>query len=161
LCRLTGLGTNTSLCASEEADVRINVPLLPVVVELEWRRLPPFRCSLRGLLLTVAVAALFFALCAYLGRVNQAIQFHNEHARKASATMGPFRTLTPTRPNPLEQWHYAMALHYHAVFERLDFIGFLIIVMIVSVTVLAVVGRILNWFVRQSSVSVDEEPSHC
>jgi hypothetical protein len=61
---------------SEEGDVQFNVPLLPIVVEAQWRPLRPFRFSLRGLLLAVSVAAVFFAVCAYLGRANQAIQFH-------------------------------------------------------------------------------------
>jgi hypothetical protein len=46
--------------------VRFNVPLLPIVAEIRWRPLGPPRISLRGLMLTVGVMALFFSLCAFV-----------------------------------------------------------------------------------------------
>jgi hypothetical protein len=69
--------------------VRINVPLLPLIVEVRWRVLGPPRFSLRGLMLTVGVVALFFSLCAYVGRLNRAITYHNEQARKGPQLVRP------------------------------------------------------------------------
>jgi hypothetical protein len=73
--------------------VRFNVTLLPIVVDIRWRALGPARISLRGLMLAVVVMALFFSLCAYAGRLNRAITYHTEQARKAARHPLPDRSL--------------------------------------------------------------------
>ena len=60
--------------------MRLNVPLLPLIVDVRWRTLGAPRISLRGLMLAVGVMAVFFSLCAYLGRVNRAMAYNNEQA---------------------------------------------------------------------------------
>ncbi len=73
--------------------MRLNVPLLPLKIEVRWRPLGAPRISLGGLMLAVGVMAVFFSLCAYLGRVNRAMAYHNEQARKAARNPFPYRSL--------------------------------------------------------------------
>jgi hypothetical protein len=154
-----GTGPVSGLRA-EEGDVRFNAPLLPVVVEIRWRTLGPPRISLRGLMLAVGVVALFFALCAYLGRLNRAIDYHNEQARKAALNAFPYRSLGgQPGPAPALRWHTAMASDYRAIFERLDLIVFLYFMAIVAVCVFALLGRVINLFARRSVVALGHEPT--
>jgi hypothetical protein len=134
--------------------MRINVPLLPLAIEITWRSLRPFRFTLRGLLMAVGIAAAFFTLVAYLRRANQAIQYHTLAAREASRSLGPFRNSTPPWANSLEQWHYRMAFHCRVIAERLDLICFLVVVLIAFIALLAIVGQFLNWFAPRSEVPV-------
>jgi hypothetical protein len=138
--------------------LRLNVPLLPVMVEVRWRPLGPPRISLYRLMLAVAVIAIFFSLWAYLGRVNRAIDYHNEQARKAAGN--PF-TYGPLAAEPGDvaamNWHTAMASEYHDTFMRLDLIVLLFGVAIAGVCVCALVGRFLNVFARRSLTSVGDD----
>ena len=140
--------------------MRINVPLLPLIVEVRWRVLGPPRFSLRGLMLTVGVMALFFSLCATLGRLNRAITYHNEQAQKAALNPFPYRSLgAQAGTAPDMNWHTAMANDYRDTFMRLDLIVFLFFMTIVAVCVCALIGRLLNVLARRSVISLGDEPT--
>jgi hypothetical protein len=139
--------------------VRINVPLLPLIIEVRWRVLGSPRFSLRGLMLTVGVMALFFSLCAAVGRLNRAMTYHNEQARKAALNPFPYRSLgTQAGPAPDMNWHTTMANDYRETFMRLDLIVFLFFMTIVGVCVCALLGRALNAFARRSVNPLEDEP---
>jgi hypothetical protein len=131
----------------EEPGVRINIPLVPILVEVRWRPLQPFRFSLRGLMIMVGVAALFFSLCAYLGQLNRAANYHAEQAFKASFDRTKSR---PYGPTPLEDWHWKMVDEYRAIFYPVEFIVFLLVVTFVSLVIVAILGRVLHWWHRRS-----------
>jgi hypothetical protein len=139
--------------------VRLNAPSLPLIVDVRWRELGPPRFSLRGLMLTVGVMALFFSLCAYLGHLNRAMSYHNEQARKAALNSFPYRSLgAQAGPAPDMNWLTTMANDYRKTFMHLDLIVFLFFMTIVGVCVCALFGRFLNLFARRSVSSLADEP---
>ena len=128
--------------------MRTNVPLLPISVEVRWRRLPPFRVSLRELMIGVVIAGLFFALVAHLGRMNRAMQYHSEQAALAAQAR-----------KPIEAWHLAMASHHRAAFERIDFPAFLAFMTFASLAAVAALGRALDWSSRRLGMTTNDEPT--
>ena len=55
--------------------MRINIPLLPILIEIRWRPLGPFQFTLRGLMLLVVIVGVFFALTAQTVRLQKAGSF--------------------------------------------------------------------------------------
>ena len=136
--------------------MRINIPLLPMEVEVRWRPLRPLRFSIRGLMIAIASAGLLFSLIAWLGRLNQAANYHAEQMMKANASRPKS---PPYGPTPRELWHMNKLMEYRATHERVDLIVFLLLIACVSLGVIAVVGRVLHGFSRPSVIPPREEPN--
>jgi hypothetical protein len=134
--------------------VRINIPLIPVLVDVHWRPLPPFRISVRGLMLAVAIAAVYFALCVYLGQLNALSRYHAEQAYKVYQ----HRTTSTTQPDPLESWHFARADWYRDAAERVDLLTAVVAVFFLGLAVVTALGRVLNRLSRRL-VTVQREES--
>ena len=100
----------------------------------------------------VVLAGLFFALVAQLGRMNRALQYHNEQA--ALAHEARMRTGLP--PSPLELRHSAMAGQYRASFERIDIAAFLALVTFAALAAVVALGRLLDWSARRLGLSTEE-----
>src|SRR5262249_26615033 len=111
--------------------------------------LPPLRMSIRGLMIAVILAGLFFSLGAWLGRLNQAMNYHGEQMRKAAASRAKS---PPSGPTPLETWPSMKLSEDRATFERVDLSTFLLLVTCMSLVVVAALGRVLNWFFRPSLI---------
>jgi hypothetical protein len=140
--------------------VRHIVPLLPISVEVRWRRLPPFRVTLRGLVIGVALSGLLFGLVAQLGRMNRALRYHSKqatlaaHGRNASGLASAAGV-----PSPLEARHSAMATRYRAAFDRIDVLTFLVIMTIASLAAVAALGRVLDWSSRRLGIPTGDGPT--
>jgi hypothetical protein len=111
--------------------------------------------SIRGLMIAVVLAGLFFSLVAWLGRLNQAMNYHGEQVRKAAASRSKS---PPSGPTLLETWHSMKMSEYRATFERVDLSTFLLLVSCVSLAAVAALGRVLNWFFRPSLIPTGVEP---
>ena len=123
--------------------MRTNVPLLPISVEVRWRRLPPV--TLLGLMIAVGLAGLLFALFAQLGRMNRGWQYHSAQAALAAQAR-----------KPIAAWHSAMASHYRTEFGRIDFPAFLAFMILATLAVVAVLGRALDWSSRRLGLPADD-----
>jgi hypothetical protein len=131
--------------------VRIDIPLLPVSVEVHRRPLRPFRVSIRGLMIAIVLAGVFFALVAELRRLTLAANYHAEEMIKANAIASRFNTL-PLGTTPLEAWHMRKIAEYRLAHERLDLIAFAMLMAFVSLFAVAALGRVVHWLSRPSAI---------
>lgn len=138
--------------------MRLDVPLLPISVEVRWRRLPPSRVTLRGLMIGVVVAGLLFALAAHLGRLNRAMQYHSERASLAAQGRKPAGLAPASGPSPLESWHSAMAGRYRSEFDRIDVLSFVISMTFAALAIVAAFGRVVDWSRRRPRTPAEEGP---
>ena len=163
--------------------VRIHIPLLPMLVEvrshpisvkLRWRALVPFRFSLRGLLLAVVVAGLYFSLCAYLVRLNSASLYHAEQATSLPWTA--IRIGPPSPPGPCDRrsgrarcgfrpvprlsrtWHREMAIGYTADFQRLFPLVLGLFLTFAFLGAVVALGRAIQALFRRSFAQTTDEP---
>ena len=138
--------------------MRINVPLMPVVVEVRWRRLSPVRVSLRDLMVAVIFASVFLAISARLMRLNRLAVVHQgliaeerlKLARPASSNV----VWSPT----VEQWHEARMREAQEGARRYDRLFFALILSTYSVTVWFALGRLLNTFVPKPESEAGTAP---
>jgi hypothetical protein len=134
--------------------MRFNVPLLPFVVDIRSRPLPRFRFSLRSLALTVASAALFFALVVELDRVNRRYGFH---ATEALRLLLPGQTKSESDAS-VQRWHSQLANDYLAARTWLQAGTGLIAIAAIALMLVAAIGRVLNLMVPPASVAPRGEP---
>jgi hypothetical protein len=139
----------------KEGKVRLNIPLLPILVEVRRRPLPPLRVSIRGLMIAVLLAGLFFALVAKLGRVSQALSYHTDQIIKAYAS--PSKS-PPYGITPLETWHVTKMMEYRAAHERLDLTVLVAFMACASLVLVAALARVIHWLSRPSVIPPRDEP---
>ncbi len=121
--------------------MRINIPLLPICVELKFRPLRPMRMSIWELMVVVLWSGLLFAAVSESRRLGEATSFHAVETVKASA--GRSKS-PPYGPTALESWHWEKAIEYRAAHERVDFIAFVLIVTNLVLVLTAVLGRTIH-----------------
>ena len=109
--------------------MRVNIPLLPVQIDVQWRPLPRFQFSLRGIMLAVIATALFFSLVAHVDRLTQV---HNYHAVQVSVA-------TTNRA-----WHKAEYERYRAALIVSETGVAIVKFALLTLLVIAVAGRVLN-----------------
>lgn len=136
--------------------MRIAIPLLPILVEVRWRPLRPFRVSIRALMLTVLLAGLVFSLVNELRRLGRAASDHTAQMLKANADRPKS---PPYGPTPLERWHAMKAMESRAAHERLDLLLFILLLASASLGVVAALGRALDGLSRRWVVPSGDEPS--
>jgi hypothetical protein len=162
--------------------VRINIPFLPMLVEVRsqpisakprWRPLTPFRFSLRGLVLAVAVAGLYLSLCAHLVQLNRASLYHAEQAFQLSLSRypnrspfpagtkppGKFRVMVPPGATPLELWHREISIEYVAAIKRLFPVVIGLFITFVFLGAVVALGRIIYALFRRSFAPAADEQS--
>jgi hypothetical protein len=153
----------------------VEVRSYPISVKLRWRPLTPFRFSLRGLMLAVVIAGLYFSLCAYLVRLNSASLYHAEQAYQSSLSRypnrSPFpagtklprvwkgRTMVPPGAPPLETWHRDMSIRYTADIQRLFPLVSGLFITFVFLGAVATLGRGIHALLRRSFDPTTDEPS--
>jgi hypothetical protein len=128
--------------------VKIDVPLLPIVLEARWRPLPTFRprITLVGLMLAVVVAAAFFSLAARSVRLRTAGSFHAVKASEENAlNHRQHKSLAPVVPTPLETWHASMSHRHHDAASRVEWHMGIIVKLLLAWGLVAVSGRALHW----------------
>ena len=131
--------------------MRINIPLLPVCIEageIRWRSLPPLRLrfTLLGLSLSVAIAAVLFSLGAEAIRLHTISGYHAIEAWKAANNRPPG---PPFGHTSLEDWHFRMEKDYRAAGDRKEAILGVIVKALVTLGMVAVLGRVIHWLFRQ------------
>jgi hypothetical protein len=136
--------------------MRINIPLLPILVEVRRRPLRPLRISIRGLMIAVILAGLFFSLIAWLGRLNQAMNYYADQLSKATASRSKS---APSGLTPLETWHMKKLMEYRATYDRVDLSSFALFMACVSLAVVAVLGRVLHGSSRPLAIPPGVEPT--
>jgi hypothetical protein len=129
--------------------VRINIPLLPILIEIRWRPLGPFQFTLRGLMLLVVIVGVFFALAAQTVRLHKAGSYHAEQTVRASLSRSKS---PPYGPTPLELWHAKLSRDYHNAASLTEFITAMIFLTLVALGVVAVLGRIVHRLDRRPSL---------
>jgi hypothetical protein len=164
--------------------VRIKIPLIPLLVEVRsqpiyvkpcWRPLTPFRFSLRGLVLAVVIAGLYFGLCAHLVRLNSASLYHAEQAHQSSLSRYPNRSpfppgttlprawkgrvMVPPGAPPLETWHREMSMGYTAAIGRLFPLVSGLFIAFISLGALAALGRVIHALFWRSLAPTADEPT--
>jgi hypothetical protein len=137
-----------SRAAREEGYVRIDIPLLPISIEIHQRRLRPLRGSIRGLMAIIVLAGLFFWLVSELGRLNRAANYHVNELSKIEVTRksSPYHYGT----TQAEKWHEKNMSEYRAAHERIDLLVFILVVAFASIGVIAVLGRVIDGLSRRS-----------
>jgi hypothetical protein len=135
--------------------MRFNVPLLPLDVDIRSRPLPRFRFSLRSLALTLAGAALFFALVVELDRVNRRYGFH---ATEALRLLLPGQTKLTEAEASVQRWHSQLANEYLAARTWLEVGTGLIAIAAIVLMLVAAIGRVLNLMVPPASVAPQDKP---
>lgn len=115
--------------------MRVNILLLPVQVDVQWRPLPRFQFSLRGIMLAVIAMALCFSLAADVERLTEV---HNYHAVQASVA-------TTNRA-----WHKAEYERYRAALSVSETRSVIVRFALLTPLVIAVAGRVLNRLNRRS-----------
>jgi hypothetical protein len=102
--------------------VRINIPLLPIHIDVRWRPLPPLRLrfTVLGLMLMVGITGLFFSFVAESVRLNRLGSYHAEQRSNLAKSRhaGP-RTGTRLGATALEDWHAKTSDKYHAAGNRI------------------------------------------
>src|SRR5262249_37461645 len=111
--------------------------------------------SIRGLWIAIASAGLLFSLIAWLGRLNQAANYHTEQMIRANASRSKS---PPSGPTPQELWHMNKLMEYRAAHERVDLIVFVLLIACASLGRIAVVGRVLHRVHRPVVPPAREEP---
>jgi hypothetical protein len=128
--------------------VRINIPLLPICIEtgeVRWRSLPPLRLTLFGLILMVAIAALFLSVLVESVRLHNIGSYHAIETCKVGSIRYPSR-----ETKQLRDWHFRMSNDYHAAAYRKDAILAVILKLLVTLGMVAVFGRVIHWLFRRS-----------
>ncbi len=134
----------------------------------------PFQFSLRGLLLAVVVAGLYFSLCAYLVRLNSSSLYHAEQAYESSLDRYPNRSpfspgttllpewkgavWVPPGAPPLETWHREMAIGYTADFQRLFPLVLGLFLTFAFLGAVVALGRAIQALFRRSFAQTTDEP---
>src|SRR5258708_2241971 len=113
---------------TQGATMRLNIPLLPLQIEIRWRSLPRVRFSIRGVMLIVAIAGIYLSLLKLLGRLAA---LNNYHADRIGPAGGE------------NSWHWAMYNHYHDDIARILTIITIINWTILTLLALFVIGRFL------------------
>ena len=117
--------------------MRLNIPLIPFQIDVRWRPLRVFRFSVRGLMLVVGILGLFFSLLAYERRLALANNYHASQAQVSSVN---------------QLWHKAMWDQYHAAIQRTEIILTILALIILTLVVVTVTGRVLNWLRQRLDV---------
>jgi hypothetical protein len=133
--------------------VRINIPFIPISAEFRLRPLRPFQFTVRGLMLATVVASLFFSLFDYAARLHTVGSFHTEEMVKVASSRptGP-----PFGTSSLVNWHATMSLRYHHSATRIDSILIVMLMTFVSIVMVIVIGRVLNWLLLRSVVPAQD-----
>jgi hypothetical protein len=132
--------------------VRLNIPLLPFVLEIRRRPLLPFRprFTLLGLILAVGVAGLFFSLFVEAERLHRLGSYHAEQSILATVDK------TPDDPRPPAAWHVTRSNQFHDAARLYDELVLAILLVPASLVVVAVVGRALDRLIRRRIVPTQE-----
>ena len=120
--------------------MRFNIPLLPLQIDIQWRPLPRFQFSLRGIMLAVVPAALFFSLVSYVHRLVQLNYYHAVQASVAATN---------------KAWHMAEHQRLHAMVIANDTRAGQLGLAFLALLMVAIVGRVLN---RLHRVDQPERP---
>jgi hypothetical protein len=127
--------------------VRINIPLIPVYIEVRWRHLGPFRFTLRRLMLAVAITGICSSLLAYSVRLRTVGSYHAQQ----SILVTPVRSESPPYGlTPLVNWHVKMSHHYHDAASRLEWVIGIISLTLIALGVVAALGRVFHVLYRRS-----------
>ena len=135
-----------------ERDMRINIPLIPICIEtgeFRWRSLPPLRLrfTLRGLILVVAIAALFFSIGVEAIRLHNIGSYHAIEVQYAANSRPPG---PPFGHTSLEDWHFRMANYYRVAGDRKEAILAVMLKLLATLGMVAVLGRVIHWLFRRS-----------
>ncbi len=145
------IGVRPDACPPDKGQgVRINIPLIPVYIEIRWRPLGPFRFSMRSLMLAVAIAGLFFSLWAYSVRLRTVGSYHAQQSVLATEIRSES---PPYGLTPLVNWHVKMSHHYHDAASRIEWIMAISLLTLVAMGVVAVLVRVFQNVVPATSRS--------
>lgn len=112
------------------------------------RSLPPLRLTLLGLILVVAIAALFLSVGVESVRLNDLSSYHAIETQKAASNRpGP-----PYGHTSLEDWHFRMGKEYRAAGKRKEAILRVMVNGLMTLGMVAVLGRIIQWLFRRSAL---------
>jgi hypothetical protein len=127
----------------------LNIPLLPIQIDVRvhlgarFRPLPPFRFSIRILMLVVAITAISCSLWVwfqtYQGRLARANNYHAEQA------FDPFLPGVADRP-----WHARMYHEYHAALIRNAMIAKTLLSILLIFVTAFIIGRMMHWLYQRS-----------
>jgi hypothetical protein len=122
--------------------VRFNIPLLPIQLDARWRPLRAFRFSLRGMMLVVAITAVFFSLWIWFQAYQmQLAHVNNYHAEQA---------FDPSIPGVIDRpWHARKYNEYDAALERNNMIARVVFVGLALFILVAIIGRMMDWLYRR------------
>jgi hypothetical protein len=123
--------------------MRINIPLLPFLIDVRWRPLRPFQCRMRGMMLAVGVAGLVCSLGAYAIRL---VEMGNDHASRYA--------YNPTGLN--SGWHAMMAQRYQHAGWILSLAFWVSLMTLTALGMAATLGRILDSLHRRSVLTSQE-----
>jgi hypothetical protein len=140
---------------TKEGVVRFNIPLLPIHVELRRRPLRPPRFTIRGLMIVVVMAGVFFSLIAWLERLNQRMNYHIDQITMVNGwSQGRAPGITP-----LEAWHRTKMTEYQTVRDRVELAAFVLLLASVSIGLVAALGRVIQSTSRPSVIPPEAEQS--
>ena len=109
-------------------------------------KLPRVRFTLIGLILAVAIVALFLSVMVEAVRLHDLGSFHAIETQKAANNRPPG---PPFGHTSLEDWHFKMSKDYHAAAYRREAILDVMLKLLVTLGMVAVLGRVINWPFRR------------
>jgi hypothetical protein len=129
--------------------VRFDIPLIPIHVgvglqmDVRWRPLRAFRFSLRVMMIVVGITGILLSFWVWFQahqlRLARAINYHAEQA------FDPFLTGVVDRP-----WHAKMYNEYHDALVWNSIIVDTFILILLTLCVIAMIGRLMNRICRRS-----------
>lgn len=60
--------------------MRLNIPLLPIRIDVQWRPLPPLQFRVRGLMVVVLIAGLFLSLMVHISQLRNVGSYHAQRS---------------------------------------------------------------------------------
>jgi hypothetical protein len=136
-----------STVSVNERSVRVNVPLLPILIDFHWRPLRPFQVSLRLVMFIEVVASVYCWLVVKCRRLSMAGSHH-----AVEAITAPSRFKSPYEPGGFV-WHGAMSHQYHAAASRIELWMAVILWSAIALLIVAILGRVLQRVFRRSIVA--------
>ena len=130
--------------------MRINIPLLPIHIDVQWRPLRPFRLTVLGLMVVVLAAGLFLSLTV---RITQLRNAGSYHAQQTVLVTVQRSTSPPTVTASLINWHLSRSQQNHDAASRLESILGPSLLSVLFLAILAIFGRVLHSRYRRSTAA--------
>jgi hypothetical protein len=132
--------------------VQLDIPLLPFVIDVRWRPLPPLRprFTVLGLIVAVGVAGFFFSLRVKAERLHRRGSYHAEQSILVTIDR------TPDDLRPTSDWHASQSNRYHDATLPYERLMAAILLASASLGVAAIFGRILHRLNRRRVARAQE-----